>query len=204
MRRLARAYGPALTTIFVSAAALWAVLLIVLPQFNMLDMALRTPLRQQDSSIAQTVMRDAQTCQTVLDGYREAPADDDGGLPSSSIMATPSPGLAVPSPGGGGGSGLPYIIQCDRATTAQRLVRDADETAYLNTEYDIETLSVDLDADLETQYGDEAPPRPPYWGGYRVIPAVYEFWQGGLHRLHDRLRYTRRDDGTWDLVRLSP
>ena len=59
-------------------------------------------------------------------------------------------------------------------------------------------------ADLEAQYGDEAPPRPPYWGGYRVIPAVYEFWQGGLHRLHDRLRYTRRDDGTWDLVRLSP
>ena len=59
-------------------------------------------------------------------------------------------------------------------------------------------------ADLETQYGDEAPPRPPYWGGYRVIPAVYEFWQGGLHRLHDRLRYTRRDDGTWDLARLSP
>ncbi|MEZ4609283.1 MAG: pyridoxamine 5'-phosphate oxidase [Caldilineaceae bacterium] len=59
-------------------------------------------------------------------------------------------------------------------------------------------------ADLEAQYGDEAPPRPPYWGGYRVIPAVYEFWQGGLHRLHDRLRYTRRDDGMWDLVRLSP
>ena len=59
-------------------------------------------------------------------------------------------------------------------------------------------------ADLEAQYGDEAPPRPPYWGGYRVIPTVYEFWQGGLHRLHDRLRYTRRDDGTWDLVRLSP
>ena len=59
-------------------------------------------------------------------------------------------------------------------------------------------------AELTAQYGDEAPPRPPFWGGYRVIPAVYEFWQGGLHRLHDRLRYTRRDDGTWELVRLSP
>ena len=59
-------------------------------------------------------------------------------------------------------------------------------------------------AELTAQYGDEAPPRPPYWGGYRVIPAVYEFWQGGLHRLHDRLRYTRRDDGAWDLARLSP
>lgn len=59
-------------------------------------------------------------------------------------------------------------------------------------------------AAVEAQYADEAPPRPPYWGGYRVIPARFEFWQGGLHRLHDRLCYTRRDDGAWTLTRLSP
>jgi pyridoxamine 5'-phosphate oxidase len=59
-------------------------------------------------------------------------------------------------------------------------------------------------AELEAQYGEDVPPRPPFWGGYRVIPDVVEFWQGGLHRLHDRLRYSRRDDGTWALVRLSP
>lgn len=160
MRRLARAYGRMLTTVFVSATLLWGAVLIVLPQFNMLDMALRTPLRAKDSSIAQTVMRDAMTCQAVLDTYREEAAEDEGGglaIPSltSPSLPTPSPGgLATPSPGGagGGGTGLPYVIQCDRATTAQSLVRDAGETAYLNTEYEIPTLSVDLGADLDTQY----------------------------------------------------
>ena len=59
-------------------------------------------------------------------------------------------------------------------------------------------------AELEVQYGEDPPPRPPFWGGYRVAPDMVEFWQGGLHRLHDRLCYTRRDDGTWTRVRLSP
>jgi pyridoxamine 5'-phosphate oxidase len=36
------------------------------------------------------------------------------------------------------------------------------------------------------------------------MPDVLEFWQGGLHRLHDRLRYTRQADGSWQLERLSP
>jgi pyridoxamine 5'-phosphate oxidase len=46
-------------------------------------------------------------------------------------------------------------------------------------------------------------PRPPFWGGYRLVPACVEFWQGRLNRLHDRLRYTRRADG-WTLERLAP
>jgi pyridoxamine 5'-phosphate oxidase len=46
-------------------------------------------------------------------------------------------------------------------------------------------------------------PMPDFWGGYRVIPEVVEFWQGRLNRLHDRLRY-RRDGGTWVVERLSP
>jgi pyridoxamine 5'-phosphate oxidase len=48
-----------------------------------------------------------------------------------------------------------------------------------------------------------AVPRPPFWGGYRLVPACVEFWQGRLNRLHDRLRYTRRADG-WTLERLAP
>jgi len=44
---------------------------------------------------------------------------------------------------------------------------------------------------------------PDFWGGYRVIPEVVEFWQGRLNRLHDRLRY-RRDGGAWVVERLSP
>jgi pyridoxamine 5'-phosphate oxidase len=46
-------------------------------------------------------------------------------------------------------------------------------------------------------------PRPPYWGGFRIVPREYEFWQGRPNRLHDRLRY-RKSDGTWIIERLSP
>jgi pyridoxamine 5'-phosphate oxidase len=46
-------------------------------------------------------------------------------------------------------------------------------------------------------------PMPDFWGGYRVIPEVVEFWQGRLNRLHDRLRY-RRDGAAWVVERLAP
>ncbi|GKT25943.1 pyridoxamine 5'-phosphate oxidase [Acidovorax sp. SUPP3334] len=47
------------------------------------------------------------------------------------------------------------------------------------------------------------PPRPPHWGGYRLVPDQWEFWQGRKSRLHDRLRY-RADDGRWLRERLAP
>ena len=58
-------------------------------------------------------------------------------------------------------------------------------------------------ADLKTTYADEKVPRPPHWGGYRVIPGQIEFWQGRTSRLHDRLRY-RLEHGNWCLDRLAP
>ena len=47
------------------------------------------------------------------------------------------------------------------------------------------------------------PPRPPHWGGYRLVPDTWEFWQGRKSRLHDRLRY-RLDGGAWVRERLAP
>ncbi len=47
------------------------------------------------------------------------------------------------------------------------------------------------------------PARPAYWGGYRIAPSVFEFWQSRPYRLHDRIRY-RLEDGSWVIERLSP
>jgi pyridoxamine 5'-phosphate oxidase len=49
------------------------------------------------------------------------------------------------------------------------------------------------------------PPRPPFWGGYRLVPVEIEFWADGAHRLHDRFRWRRPDPGAgWEVVRLNP
>ena len=58
-------------------------------------------------------------------------------------------------------------------------------------------------AELERRYAGGDVPRPEHWGGYRLSPNVYEFWQHREDRAHDRLRY-RRDGGGWKVERLSP
>ena len=57
-------------------------------------------------------------------------------------------------------------------------------------------------AELTASHGD-SPPRPPHWGGYRIVPDYLEFWQGRLSRLHDRIAYSR-GPGTWKIARLAP
>jgi len=57
---------------------------------------------------------------------------------------------------------------------------------------------------VKRTYGDGPVPRPDWWGGYRIIPDEFEFWQGRESRLHDRLRYTKQKDGTWRRERLAP
>ena len=52
------------------------------------------------------------------------------------------------------------------------------------------------------QYAQQ-PPRPPHWGGYRLVPEQWEFWQGGSDRLHDRLQY-QLSNGQWMMKRLAP
>ncbi|VWC32333.1 pyridoxine/pyridoxamine 5'-phosphate oxidase [Burkholderia arboris] len=58
---------------------------------------------------------------------------------------------------------------------------------------------------ISERYGDN-PPRPPHWGGYRLVPDAIEFWQGRPSRLHDRLLYTRDATASpgWTISRLSP
>jgi pyridoxamine 5'-phosphate oxidase len=56
--------------------------------------------------------------------------------------------------------------------------------------------------EMKRRFGD-SPPRPPHWGGYRLVPQCLEFWQGRADRLHDRLVY-RTQAGGWSLQRLAP
>ena len=59
-------------------------------------------------------------------------------------------------------------------------------------------------AEMKAKFAAGEIPLPSDWGGYRVTPATFEFWQGRPSRLHDRFRYGRPDDGTWQIERLMP
>jgi pyridoxamine 5'-phosphate oxidase len=58
-------------------------------------------------------------------------------------------------------------------------------------------------ADQQARLGDD-PPRPAHWGGYRLVPDRWEFWQGRASRLHDRLVFEKAPGGQWALRRLAP
>jgi pyridoxamine 5'-phosphate oxidase len=58
--------------------------------------------------------------------------------------------------------------------------------------------------EVEDRYARADVPCPPHWGGYVLNPTRVEFWQGRPNRLHDRFRYSRRPDNTWNIERLSP
>lgn len=58
--------------------------------------------------------------------------------------------------------------------------------------------------ELEAKYKGKEIPYPEFWGGYRLCPKVYEFWQGQANRLHDRIRYELDDADSWSIKRLAP
>lgn len=57
--------------------------------------------------------------------------------------------------------------------------------------------------EFDEKYGEDVP-RPAHWGGYRIVPERFEFWQGREDRLHDRFEYLRGEDGSFTIRRLSP
>jgi pyridoxamine 5'-phosphate oxidase len=58
-------------------------------------------------------------------------------------------------------------------------------------------------ADLEKKYKEKEVPKPAHWGGYKLLPIEFEFWQGRANRLHDRIRYLLHNN-TWEISRLQP
>lgn len=59
-------------------------------------------------------------------------------------------------------------------------------------------------AEADARFAGVDVPRPAHWGGWRLVPDRWEFWQGRPNRLHDRLRYDRSSDGGWTITRLAP
>jgi pyridoxamine 5'-phosphate oxidase len=58
--------------------------------------------------------------------------------------------------------------------------------------------------EIKRKFQNQEIPLPSAWGGYRVVPHSFEFWQGRQNRLHDRFLYSLLNDGSWEIQRLAP
>lgn len=85
--------------------------------------------------------------------------------------------------------------------------REARLAAWASDQSEVITSREALERRLEqlrAEYEGEEIPLPPYWGGYRVLPETFEFWQEHPNRLHDRFRYSQQAGGGWCIERLAP
>jgi pyridoxamine 5'-phosphate oxidase len=58
--------------------------------------------------------------------------------------------------------------------------------------------------EIKRKFGENEIPLPEFWGGFRIKPKRFEFWQGRPNRLHDRFLYSKIDDESWKIGRLAP
>lgn len=81
--------------------------------------------------------------------------------------------------------------------------RDSQLSAWASPQSSVIEHPVTLH-ELRKRFGDGPVPRPANWGGYRLLPETFEFWQGRASRLHDRIRFTKTAGGHWKTDRLAP
>ncbi len=108
-----------------------------------------------------------------------------------------------------------------RVSGAVEMLDEADTTAYWGSRprghqlaawasaqsqpvEDRKTLEANVDLMTARFAGESAVPLPPFWGGYRLVAEVVEFWESREDRLHDRIEFRRVPDGTWEHRRLQP
>ena len=85
--------------------------------------------------------------------------------------------------------------------------RDGQIAAWASSQSEVLGSRDELDArvrDFAREFEGQDVPLPPHWGGYLLVPEMWEFWQHRDSRLHDRFRYRRQDSGAWMIERLAP
>lgn len=103
--------------------------------------------------------------------------------------------------------------QAEKVTVAESLKyfvsrpRNSQLSAWVSEQSAVITSRSLLEAkwdELKRKFAAGEIPVPSYWGGYRVVPQRFEFWQGRPRRLHDRFEYTLQDENEWKIQRLAP
>ena len=93
---------------------------------------------------------------------------------------------------------IKYFISRPRGSQLGAWV--SDQSAVLSSR---KILEMKLE-EMKSKFSDGEIPLPDFWGGYRIVPKTFEFWQGRPNRLHDRFLYSKQSDESWQIDRIAP